>query len=481
MEAPLPAQPDPSVSGAPQQRRQASQKPKQRRRTPSTHFTRALRWARTVPIPTRYPDGKKVYDPPGLRLSLVELAVWCSEEYGYEPAPPLRAVEGSDYPGFLAVLGVNINIHRLRMSALGRLGLVTKVEHGRGTKPNRWGKKRKTRWTRYRLNIEPLVTTFQPALLSEENRTEHSLPMSGEHVKQVLPMSGEHVQSGLHMSGEHVKQVLPMSEKHGQTSRPLLDMTSERDETSEEAPSDITMHHSKTGGEGGGLFCSDFLIPAFENVGLLGFTEAALAFIEPAAARFAEYHGEPPGRDVADYIAARLVKFIEQEGIDVSAEPHRILSANGGYLRNTLVPSVLEAGMSLRFERPSVQDDPEPEEQPRANVKVDWEVLHTAHVPNRHKSYGPGQIWDAALGELQEQVARPAFETWLRDTQGVGITDDDFYVGTANKFISEMLEHRMYPLIERAVEQVVGAPLSIRFIETSGSVDQSECPLCRAS
>ena len=75
----------------------------------------------------------------------------------------------------------------------------------------------------------------------------------------------------------------------------------------------------------------------------------------------------------------------------------------------------------------------------------------------------PSQIWDAALGELQLQVARPAFETWLKDTDGVAHRDGEFVVGTANAFVSEMLEHRMYPLIERAIEHVIGEPTSVRF------------------
>ena len=81
----------------------------------------------------------------------------------------------------------------------------------------------------------------------------------------------------------------------------------------------------------------------------------------------------------------------------------------------------------------------------------------------------PSQIWDAALGELQLQVARPAFETWLKDTDGVAHEPaleearGEFVVGTANAFVSEMLEHRMYPLIERAIEHVIGEPTSVRF------------------
>lgn len=88
----------------------------------------------------------------------------------------------------------------------------------------------------------------------------------------------------------------------------------------------------------------------------------------------------------------------------------------------------------------------------------------------------PSQIWDAALGELQLQVARPAFETWLRDTDGVAHGDGEFIVGTANAFVSEMLEHRMYPLIERAIEHVIGEPTSVRFqvvAQDAASADES--------
>ena len=88
----------------------------------------------------------------------------------------------------------------------------------------------------------------------------------------------------------------------------------------------------------------------------------------------------------------------------------------------------------------------------------------------------PGQIWDAALGELQLQVARPAFETWLRDTDGVAYRDGEFVVGTASAFISEMLEHRMYPLIERAIEHVVGETTSVRFqvVAQPGTADSEQ-------
>ena len=73
-------------------------------------------------------------------------------------------------------------------------------------------------------------------------------------------------------------------------------------------------------------------------------------------------------------------------------------------------------------------------------------------------------------------MARPAFETWLRDTEGVGIKEGEFFVGTTNGFVSEMLENRLCPLIERAVEHITKISLKVRFIVVPPNI--AECPLC---
>lgn len=75
----------------------------------------------------------------------------------------------------------------------------------------------------------------------------------------------------------------------------------------------------------------------------------------------------------------------------------------------------------------------------------------------------PDRIWDAALGELQMQVARPAYETWLKGTQGVALSDGEFAVAAPDAFVSEFLQQRMYAPIQRALEHVLGEPVSVRF------------------
>ena len=78
-------------------------------------------------------------------------------------------------------------------------------------------------------------------------------------------------------------------------------------------------------------------------------------------------------------------------------------------------------------------------------------------------SSDPGQLWAAVLGQLQMQVTKPNFDTWLKHTSGLAYANDEFVVGTPNAFVAEMLEQRMYSLIAQTVEGVVEAEVEVRF------------------
>ena len=73
------------------------------------------------------------------------------------------------------------------------------------------------------------------------------------------------------------------------------------------------------------------------------------------------------------------------------------------------------------------------------------------------------QAWEAVLGQLQLQVTRPSYETWLNGTVGLSYVDNEFVVGTPNPFVAEMLEQRMYSLISQALEGVVDDSVDLRF------------------
>ena len=71
--------------------------------------------------------------------------------------------------------------------------------------------------------------------------------------------------------------------------------------------------------------------------------------------------------------------------------------------------------------------------------------------------------WRAVLGELELQVPKPSFETWLKQTEGLSHDDTHFVVGVRTTFAVEWLERRMYQSIHRAVERILRRPLDVQF------------------
>ena len=73
------------------------------------------------------------------------------------------------------------------------------------------------------------------------------------------------------------------------------------------------------------------------------------------------------------------------------------------------------------------------------------------------------QLWEAALGRLQVQITRPTFDTWLRDTTALSMSDSQLVIGVPTTFAAEWLELRLYQLIDAAVASVSHQRLEISF------------------
>ncbi|MBT5893595.1 MAG: hypothetical protein HOH57_07340, partial [Chloroflexi bacterium] len=81
------------------------------------------------------------------------------------------------------------------------------------------------------------------------------------------------------------------------------------------------------------------------------------------------------------------------------------------------------------------------------------------------------QIWKAALGQLQLEIPRPNYETWLKPTSTVGLVDDVLTIYTPSPFAAEMLEKRLSGTILRTVSRVAGRKLEVQF-KLQGSNDE---------
>ena len=71
--------------------------------------------------------------------------------------------------------------------------------------------------------------------------------------------------------------------------------------------------------------------------------------------------------------------------------------------------------------------------------------------------------WHATLGQLEMELPKATFETWLKETEGLAFDGMDLLVQAPSVFTIAWLEQRMYQTILRALRQSSGEPLDVRF------------------
>ena len=86
------------------------------------------------------------------------------------------------------------------------------------------------------------------------------------------------------------------------------------------------------------------------------------------------------------------------------------------------------------------------------------------------------QIWRAALGELQLQMTRPTFDTWLKNTRAISYEDGTIIVGVHNAYAKDWLENRLMSIIKRTLVGIVGRAVEARFILHAKPLEEESPP-----
>jgi len=93
----------------------------------------------------------------------------------------------------------------------------------------------------------------------------------------------------------------------------------------------------------------------------------------------------------------------------------------------------------------------------------------------------PEQAWRAALEQLQMEMPKATFDTWVHDTNFVSFEDGLFVIGSANEYTREWLEGRLSSTATRLLTGLMNQSIDVRFIvckpdmgeEEGAQVDQS--------
>jgi chromosomal replication initiator protein len=75
----------------------------------------------------------------------------------------------------------------------------------------------------------------------------------------------------------------------------------------------------------------------------------------------------------------------------------------------------------------------------------------------------PQDAWQATLGQLQLQMNKAAFDTWLRGAEVLAYQDDTFIISVRNAYAKDWLEQRLLPTIKRTLTDIFGRPVAVQF------------------
>ncbi len=74
------------------------------------------------------------------------------------------------------------------------------------------------------------------------------------------------------------------------------------------------------------------------------------------------------------------------------------------------------------------------------------------------------QAWEAAVGQLQMDMPKASFNTWVRDTVLVSYEDGAFVIGVANAYARDWLASRLSSTATRLLTGIMNRSVSVRFI-----------------
>jgi len=83
------------------------------------------------------------------------------------------------------------------------------------------------------------------------------------------------------------------------------------------------------------------------------------------------------------------------------------------------------------------------------------------------------QAWQSVLGQLQTEMPKASFDTWVRDTQVLSYDEGLLTIGVDNAYARDWLESRLASTVNRLMVGVMNRSVDVKFVVSSG-VDPAE-------
>src|SRR6266508_3141492 len=84
------------------------------------------------------------------------------------------------------------------------------------------------------------------------------------------------------------------------------------------------------------------------------------------------------------------------------------------------------------------------------------------------------QAWQSVLGQLQLDMPRASFETWVRDTRPVAYDNRTLTIGVRNAYARDWLESRLASTVNRLLIGILDSNVSVSFAVSQGNDNESQ-------
>jgi chromosomal replication initiator protein len=74
------------------------------------------------------------------------------------------------------------------------------------------------------------------------------------------------------------------------------------------------------------------------------------------------------------------------------------------------------------------------------------------------------QAWRATLGQLQMEMSKAAYDTWVRDASLISCEGGECVIGVKNAYICDWLENRLMDTVIRKLSNLMEQPIKVRFV-----------------
>ncbi|MCK6585634.1 MAG: hypothetical protein L6Q49_21235 [Anaerolineales bacterium] len=97
--------------------------------------------------------------------------------------------------------------------------------------------------------------------------------------------------------------------------------------------------------------------------------------------------------------------------------------------------------------------------------------MNPEHSKNKNECQ---QAWDSVLGQLQLEMPRASFDTWVRDTKALSLEDGVITVATRNVYARDWLESRLTSTVRRLLIGILNQSVSVRFVVGDNPEEETE-------